>query len=69
VGTLPLLTLRNIATNFSTPGTPGCFQYHSNIQTPMRASAAGRQAIPAPAAFRHVDLLVEAKLHDLLEGS
>ena len=67
VGTLPVLPLM-AATNSATWGTPGCFQYHSKTQVPMRASG-GR-------AFEHLELLlragdmealVEAELHSLLQ--
>src|SRR2546430_6287712 len=37
VGTLPVF-FRIASTNSATCGTPGCFQYHSNTQAPIRAS-------------------------------
>ena len=57
------------ATNSATCGTPGCFQYHSNIQMPMRASGGSpAEGFQLLLSARDVDLLVETELHDLLEA-
>ena len=63
------MTLADVGDELFDAGTPGCFQYHSNIQMPMRASGGiASSELELLLQSGDMDLLVDAELGDLLQA-